>query len=97
MQHHRSKIRGTSLTADIAIHKCGPFREIEETKYHGLKQQIHTQPQERQRHQAILEVIMRWKLAFLNRQHITNIVGNLVPHIHKLPKNFALSAPFSLA
>ena len=83
------------MTADITIHKCGPFREIEEKKYHGFKQQIHTQPQERQKHKAILDV-MSWKLAYLNRQHITNIVGHLVPHLHKLPKNFALSAPFSL-
>jgi len=85
------------LTSDIAIHKCGPFREIEEAKYHGFKQQTHTQPQEGQKHQAILDVIMRWKLAYLNRLHITNIVGHLVPHLHKWPKNFALSAPFSLA
>ena len=74
------------MTADIAIHKCGPFREIEETKYHGFKQQIHTQPQEWQKHEAILDNIMRWKLTYLIRQHIRNIVGHLVPHLHKLPK-----------
>jgi len=85
------------LTADITTHKYGPFREIEEAKYHGFKQQIHTQPQERQKYQAILYVTMSWKLAYLNRQHITNIVGHPVPHLHKLPKNFALLAPFSLA
>ena len=85
------------MTADIAIHKCGPFREIEEATCHRFKQQVHTQPQERQKYQTILDVIMNWKLAYLNRQHITNIVGHFVPHLHKLPKNFALSAPFSLA
>jgi len=85
------------LTADLTILKYGPFREIEEAKYHRFKQQIHTQPQERQKHQAMLDVIMSWKLAYLNRQHITNIVGQPVPHLHKLPKNFAFSAPFSLA
>ena len=74
------------MTADIAIHKCGPFREIEETKYHGFKQQIHTQPQEWQKHEAILDNIMRWKLTYLIRQHIRNIVGHLVPHLHKLFK-----------
>jgi len=69
----------------------------------GFKQQIHTHThththkQERQKHQAILDVIMSWKLAYLNRQHITNIIGHLVPHLHKLPNNVALSAPFSSA
>ena len=85
------------MTADITIHKYGPFKEIEEAKYHGFKQQIHTQLQERQKHKAVLDVIMSWNLAYLNRQHITNIVGHPVPHLHKLPKNFALLAPFSLA
>jgi len=85
------------LTEDLTILKYGPFTEIEGKKYHGFKQQIHTQPQEWQKHQAMLDVIMSWKLAYLNRQHITNIVGHPVPHFHKLPKNFTLSAPFSLA
>jgi len=85
------------LTADLTILKYGPFTEIEGKKYHGFKQEIHTQPQERQKHKAMLDVIMSWKLAYLNGQPITNIVGHPVPHLHKLPKNFALSAPFSLA
>jgi hypothetical protein len=52
----------------------------------GLEQQVHAQPQEWQKHQGILDIIMSWTLAYLNRQHVTNIVSHLVPHLYKLPK-----------
>jgi hypothetical protein len=51
-----------------------------------LELQIHAQSQERQKHQRILDIITSWTLTCLNRQYITNIVGHLVPHLHKLPK-----------
>ena len=49
----------------------------------GLEQQIYAQTKEWQKHRRILDSIMSWTSAFLNRQHITNIVDHLVPNLHK--------------
>ena len=71
------------MTADITIHKCVPFGNKEEAKDHGVRtanictnKRMAKTPRNIRQHNE-------WTSAFLNRQHITNIVGHLVPHLHK--------------